>query len=227
MARTLDPVANAVRRDAFIDVGERLVRTKGYERMSIQDILDELGASRGAFYHYFDSKAALLEAVVERMVDTALAAMRPVIDDPERSAVQKLSDFFGGIAQWKSERRDLMLGLMDVWLADENAIVREKFRKDALPRIVPLLRELIEQGNTEGSFHVADPEGAARIVVTLLQGMNEMAVEVFVANARGEATRADAHRILDPYVPAIDRILGAHGAPLRLFDPQVLDEWFV
>ena len=69
MARTLNPAAHAVRRDAFVDAAQRLIQAKGYEEMSIQDVLDELGASRGAFYHYFDSKAALLEAVVERMVD--------------------------------------------------------------------------------------------------------------------------------------------------------------
>ena len=60
---------HAVRRDDFIDAAQRLIRTKGYEETSIQDILDALGASQGAFYHYFGSKADLLEAVVERMVD--------------------------------------------------------------------------------------------------------------------------------------------------------------
>ena len=62
MARTVDTEAHAVRREAFVDVAQRLMQTKGYEQMSIQDVLDELDASRGAFYHYFDSKTALLEA---------------------------------------------------------------------------------------------------------------------------------------------------------------------
>ena len=47
--------------------------------MSVQDVLDELDASRGAFYHYFDSKVALLEAVVERMVEAAIATLAPVV----------------------------------------------------------------------------------------------------------------------------------------------------
>ena len=49
MARTLDPVAHAVRRDAFLDAAEALIRAKGYDEMSIQDVLDAVGASRGAF----------------------------------------------------------------------------------------------------------------------------------------------------------------------------------
>jgi AcrR family transcriptional regulator len=60
MPRTVNATLYTVRREAFLDVAQRLVQTKGYEAMSIQDVLDELDASKGAFYHYFDSKQALL-----------------------------------------------------------------------------------------------------------------------------------------------------------------------
>ena len=45
-------------------------------------MLEDVGASKGAFYHYFDSKAALLEAVVERMVDDATARWRRASRNP-------------------------------------------------------------------------------------------------------------------------------------------------
>ena len=73
MARTLDPSAHAVRRDTFLDAAQRLIQSKGYEQMSVQDVLADVGTSKGAFYHYFDSKAALLEGVVDRMVVQATA----------------------------------------------------------------------------------------------------------------------------------------------------------
>jgi AcrR family transcriptional regulator len=63
MARTVNAQIDKVRRDAFLDVAQRFIQTKGYEQMSIQDVLDELDASRGALYHYFDSKRALLDGV--------------------------------------------------------------------------------------------------------------------------------------------------------------------
>ena len=49
MARTVDTEAHAVRREAFVDTALRLMQAKGYEHMSIQDVLDETGASGGAF----------------------------------------------------------------------------------------------------------------------------------------------------------------------------------
>src|SRR5256885_16974182 len=82
MARTVNAEVHTVRREAFVDAAERLMQTRGYEQMSVQDVLDDLGASRGAFYHYFDSKQALLEAVLDRMVDAGLGSVAPVVDDP-------------------------------------------------------------------------------------------------------------------------------------------------
>ena len=67
MARTLNATAHAVRRDEILDVAEQLIRTRGYEGMSVQDVQDELAVSRGAIYHYFRSKEAILEAVIDRM----------------------------------------------------------------------------------------------------------------------------------------------------------------
>jgi len=72
VARTVNLEVHKVRRDAFLDIAQRLIVTKGYEQMSIQDVLDELEASRGALYHYFDSKQALLDGVVERFADGAV-----------------------------------------------------------------------------------------------------------------------------------------------------------
>src|SRR5207237_974181 len=71
VARTLNLAVHTVRREAFVEAAQRLMQSRGYQQMSIQDVLDELQASRGAFYHYFDSTQALLEAVIDRLLDAA------------------------------------------------------------------------------------------------------------------------------------------------------------
>ncbi|HEX6547984.1 MAG TPA: helix-turn-helix domain-containing protein, partial [Candidatus Dormibacteraeota bacterium] len=98
MPRTLNHKVHQVRREAFLDVAQRLITTKGYEAMTIQDVLDELETSRGALYHYFDSKQALLDGVVERFADAAMETIAPVMADPDLPALRKLERVFGGIA---------------------------------------------------------------------------------------------------------------------------------
>src|SRR5207302_8024924 len=117
VARTMNPTLHTVRRDAFLDVAQRLVETKGYEAMSVQDVLDALEVSKGAFYHYFESKQALLEAVVDRFADGGMAAIAPILGDPTLPALEKLERVFAGIAGWKAERKELVLGLIAGWNA--------------------------------------------------------------------------------------------------------------
>ena len=175
MARTLDPAAHAVRRDTFLDAAQRLIQAKGYEQMSVQDVLAEVGTSKGAFYHYFDSKAALLEGVIDRMVVVATASLQPLLDDPERTALEKFNGMFQGLASWKTQRRDLLIAVLETWLSDDNAIVREKFRREVVATITPVLTAIVRQGVREGTFSVTSPEHAARVTVALLLGANEHA----------------------------------------------------
>jgi len=226
LARTLDPAVHAVRRETFIDIAQRLIQAKGYEQMSIQDVLDEAAASRGAFYHYFDSKAALLEAVVERMVEAATSTLAPLIADPGVPALQKLQGVFTGVARWKGERTELMLALLQVWLSDENAIVREKFRHGLVARLAPLLAAIVRQGADEGVFTSSSPDDLARVLVSLLQGTNETAVELYVARQAGKVSFEAVQRLLATYVEAFERLLGLPCGSLTLVDQAVLREWY-
>src|SRR4030081_1718518 len=105
MPRTVNVEVHKVRRDAFLDAAQRLIQTKGYEQMSIQDVLDELETSRGALYHYFDSKQSLLDGVVDRFADAAMSAVAPVLADPHLPALRKLERVLGGIGSFKAEQK--------------------------------------------------------------------------------------------------------------------------
>jgi AcrR family transcriptional regulator len=202
------------------------MQAKGYEQVSIQDVLDEVGASRGAFYHYFSSKTDLLEAVVTRIVDTALASVAPVLDDPALDAAAKLEGLFGGIAQWKMERTELMLALVRVWLCDENTLLRDKMWRRLDLCLAPVLARIVEQGDAEGVFSVSSPAATAQVIVALLHGLNDTAVRLFLERGEGGATLADAESLALAYTSAVERILGASAGTLRLVDRDVLKEWY-
>lgn len=226
MGRTVNATVYAIRREAFVDAAQRLIQAKGYEQMSIQDLLDELDASRGAFYHYFDSKAALLDAVVARMVEDGTAAVGPVVADPGLSATDKLVGLFSGIAAWKTERMELLLAVLRVWRSDGNAIVRERFRRSVVVTLTPVLATIVQQGLDEGSFAVTDADRTARVLVSLLLGANEHAGDLFFAYQAGQLSLEDVEGALNAYPEAIEEILGARGGSLRWFEPGALRQWF-
>ena len=48
----------------ILDVATRLFAEKGYDRTSLQDIINETKLSKGAIYHHFASKEDILEAIL-------------------------------------------------------------------------------------------------------------------------------------------------------------------
>ena len=226
MARTVNTTLHTVRRDAFLDVAQRLVETKGYEAMSVQDVLDALEVSKGAFYHYFDSKQALLEAVVERFADGAMAAIAPLLNDPNLPALEKLERVFASIAGWKAERKELVLGIIDVWNSDSNAIVREKLRRMTVRLMAPLLSAVVRQGVDEGVFSVASPDETATVLLSLMQGFQEQATHLFIARQANTIPFEVVERTVAGFTAAYERILGIPKGSLTLADHATLHFWF-
>jgi AcrR family transcriptional regulator len=226
MARTVNATLHTVRRDAFLDVAQRLVETKGYEAMSVQAVLDALEVSKGAFYHYFDSKQALLEAVVERFADGAMAAMAPVLNDPNLPALEKLERVFASIAGWKAEQRELVLAIIEVWSSDSNAIVREKLRRMTVRLMTPLFSAVIRQGIDEGVFNVASPDETATVLLAVMQGFQDQATHLFIARQANTIPFEVVERTIAGFTQAFERILGVPKGSLTLTDQATLHFWF-
>ena len=226
MPRTVDVELYRLRREAFLDVAQRLIQSRGYEQMSVQDVLDALETSRGAFYHYFDSKQALLEGVVERLADGAMAAVAPILADPELPALGKLERLFGSIARFKAERKELVLAIIEVWNSDGNAIVREKVRRMTASRLEPVLSSVVRQGMEEGLFKIGSPRETARVIIFLVQGYQELAVERFVARQAGAITLEEVRRTYAAFTEAFERILGIAKGSATLLDEATLRFWF-
>lgn len=226
MARTIDPAAHALRRDTFVDAAQRLIHTRGYDQTSIQDVYAAVGSSRGAFYHYFDSKSALLEAVVERMVDTVYDSLGPIASDAALSAPEKVVRVFGQITRWKIQRKELLDGLMRVWTSDENALVRDRFRAHAMARLTPLLARILEQGAAEGTTAAAPPRPTAAVFVSLVLAANDHAGRLYVANRAGRVTFEEVRDLLIAYGTAFERVLGLSPGAWPPLDDATLRLWF-
>jgi AcrR family transcriptional regulator len=226
MARTLDPVSHAVRRDAFLDAAQRLIQSKGYEQMALQDVLDDLDASKGAFYHYFGSKEALLAAVVDRMIGVATASMEPVTTDLDLTALEKLRRMFASLAAWKGQRTDLMIEMVRVWFSDANAVVRDQLRIGTQARLTPLLATVVRQGKEEGTFTINSPEHTAGVLVAMLLGTNETASRLFLARQAGEITFDDVECVLAAHAEAFERVLGLAPGSWPSLDSQTMHFWF-
>ncbi len=227
MARIVKEQEYAVKRNAILDVAQRLVYTKGYEQMTIQDMLDDLQISKGAFYHYFDSKQAVLEALIERMQEEVEQLLLSIVQDPHLPALEKLRRFFPMLARWKTARKTFILALLRVWYTDDNALFRQKLRATVVKRVTPLLTGVIRQGIQEGVLTTSYPDQVGEVIVSLVLDLGDTIAWLLLS---WEPKRDDVRRIestVAAYTDALERALGAPTGSLPLVDAQTLKEWFV
>ena len=227
MARIVKEQEYAVKRNAILDVAQRLVYTKGYEQMTIQDMLDDLQISKGAFYHYFDSKQAVLEALIERMQEEVDQLLLSIVQDPHLPALEKLRRFFPMLARWKTARKTFILALLRVWYTDDNALFRQKLRATVVKRVTPLLTEIIRQGIQEGVLTTSYPDQVGEVIVSLVLDLGDTLAWLLLSS---EPRRDDVRHIestVAAYTDALERALGAPTGSLPLVDAQTLQEWFV
>ncbi|MFZ2097991.1 MAG: TetR/AcrR family transcriptional regulator [Anaerolineales bacterium] len=226
MARMVNPEEYEMRQNEILDAAQRLVYTKGYGQLSIQDILAELQISKGAFYHYFDSKQVLLEALIERMAKQVIQLLTPIIQDETLPAPEKLHRVFDTASRWKTDRKEVLLTLTKVWYADENAVLRLKAQAAILPLIAPLLTDIVRQGVREGVFHTAFADQISGIIFLLLQSFGDTLVTLIIQPHVGTETVPRLEALSASHQDAMERILGAEPGSLPLFDTAILREWF-
>ena len=228
MARTVNKEDHAAKRKEILDATARLITSKGYERMTIQDILRELGMSNGAFFHYFDSKTAVLAALIEQGQPELEQVLLPIVHDPILTAPEKFRRFFAALDRVRIEQQALIADLSQIWFADENAIVREKSDAVIVERRAPLLNAIVRQGVAEGVFTTPFPDQAGVVILAITRGMGNALLKLLIAF---EQAPDQLHTIDEiaataaASAEAIERVLGASVPLLDRPDASAINAW--
>ncbi len=135
--------------EKILDAAQRLFLTKGYEATTIQDIVDELGGlTKGAVYHHFKSKEEIISAVSDRMFynNNPFEAVKARSD---LNGLEKLREATR-LNQTDTDRNSLTLASIPV---TKNPRILVEMIESNLKVLTPYLRELIDEGNRDGSIH--------------------------------------------------------------------------
>jgi TetR/AcrR family transcriptional repressor of nem operon len=97
------PRDGSATRQRILDAAERLVIDNGFAATSVDQVIAASGTSKGAFFHHFDSKAALARALVDRYaaadiahLDQAVAEVTAQTEDPAARVIAFLRIFEDG-----------------------------------------------------------------------------------------------------------------------------------
>ncbi|MFP4112963.1 MAG: TetR/AcrR family transcriptional regulator [Spirochaetota bacterium] len=210
------------RKAEFLDTAMRLFMQHGYEQTSVNAIIDAVGVSKGAFYHYFKTKEDLLDDLAARASEQALALVEPLADDVSLSAVQRLNEMFRRTNSFKAQNRELMIAIARVFYSQGNILLRDRLQTRSVEAVAPLLARIIAAGNDEGTMSVTHPDETARFVLRI--GADLVAEFADYLPRIGEHPEVvDAIvRKMEVYTESVERILGMEPGTLVLVDESMM-----
>jgi AcrR family transcriptional regulator len=145
-------------RRAILDRARHLFATKGYAAAGTEEMIGELGITRGALYHQFNDKLGVFKAVVaeaySEMTNYISTKVQP-LDDPWEQLVIGCQAFLE-IAQQEDLRRLVFIEAPAV-LAADTLVEFDQYG-------FGLLYESIQRVVDEGKLNTIDAEGFAHLV---------------------------------------------------------------
>ncbi|RWA73736.1 TetR/AcrR family transcriptional regulator [Mesorhizobium sp.] len=210
-----------LRREELLDQAQALFLTQGYDKASLNDVIAAAGISKGAFYHYFPSKEALLEALAERFAKQALAGVQDILADPALDPLGRLNALLAKSRQAKIETAAEAWALFETLFRPENLVLFHRINLAASASFSPLLVEIIRQGVADGTFRTFDPEGVADIVMQFGMATHDVIAKAFASgsNADMEIAIEALEKRVRLYEIALDRILGLPDGSIRIGEP--------
>ncbi len=160
MARNKHPEETINR---ILDIAFRLFMEKGYDRTSIQDIIDHLGGlSKGAIYHHFKTKEDILMAVMERITAGSNHMFLLVQDRSDLNGREKLKTIFKESVS-QPVQNDIFTVAPDF---DHNPRFLSMLLHDTIEEAAPnYILPIIQEGIADGSIQTDYPKELAELVL--------------------------------------------------------------
>ncbi len=210
----------------FLETAQTLFFTQGYEQTSVQDIIKQIGVAKGTFYHYFDSKVELLEAVVKRNRTNLLeSVVLPIANHSEWDALTKFRQFFSGLNNWKLLNHNIILQMLRMLYKDENVLLRLKLTDVSRLTMAPPLAEIIEQGVMEGVFDVRFAQETAELILRICEVPSHEFVAALIDGHYDAARLEIITREFDVFNRSIERVLGMTNHTVTLVSEADLLDW--
>lgn len=155
--------AEQTKEDILFAAGQ-LFSHKGYKQTSIPDIVEQLdGLSKGAIYHHFKSKEAILDELMRHFMPSE-EVIRTIRENEQLSGLEKIQRLF--LEGMFHEEVQKYLGFSPELIKEP--LLSLKYFKLTQEVFIPEITCFIEEGNDDGSINAPHPNLIAEIVLFLL-----------------------------------------------------------
>ena len=206
----------------FLDTAQQLFFEKGYEKTSVNDIIEKIGIAKGTFYYYFKTKSDLLDKLVQRFAERIKSEVTKLVERTDLSAIEKLNGVFALGRTIKAENVELMKLLLTVLYNDNNLMLRHKIIRSRIKITTPEFVKILEQGNEEGFFNVDDSWEVAELIYIMGASLNEIVGELILKATDNLEIVEEINRKIKAYERSVEKILGIAPGSVTIADHEFI-----
>lgn len=141
------------RRNEILDVAETLFNEQGYDKTSTNDILKKVGIARGTLYYHFESKEAIMDAIIDRYNNRIIEETQGIAENIQIPAIERLLKMITSLDITGAVSEELMTQIHK----PQNALMHQKMQKVLFTEITPIFTNVIRDGIKEKVFNTAYP----------------------------------------------------------------------
>ena len=153
------------RRNEILDTAEALFSEKGYEKTSIQAILDRVKIAKGTFYYYFKSKEEVMDAILQRYNEKLITRAWAAANQENIPVQMKLFQTIGALHLDEAEGKEI---LEEIHKPD-NVKMHQRILVMLLKEVTPIIGKVIRDGVKEGIFDTQYPDETAELLLVYIQ----------------------------------------------------------
>lgn len=159
--------STAIRRQQIVDIIRNIISSKGIEHVTISEIAEKIGTTKGAIYRHFKSKRDILSLLIDNIEETLMEALDSAM--VEKDPIQNLKNIlFAQLILAKNRRKTSFVVIMGA-IQFSDPFIRKKILKliqKYLRRIEKLLLSAIGLGLLKRDI---DPKISAIVFMGLIQ----------------------------------------------------------
>lgn len=148
------------RRTTILDEAEKLFIEEGFEKTTVKEIAASAGVAKGTFYYYFDTKADIISALLEKRYRKSEKKARHVMKSDKMTSLEKLEKV---ILRLIFSRRG-NFKVYEFFKIDENAKFMKERNKEFWNKFMPIFKEIVTEGVERGEFKTDHPEEVTEIL---------------------------------------------------------------
>ena len=153
----------SVTREKILELGENLIRTKGYNAFSYLDISSELGIKNAAVHYYFPSKKNLGTSIVKTNIQR-FEEMIENMQSREFNEWQQLEAFLKIYIKSHRENKKCVVGSLSPDFKTLDKTTQQELKK-MVEMILSWLANLLDKGRIKGIFAFADSAESKAMVI--------------------------------------------------------------